>query len=1285
MRKTGFWDWIISLTTFFVCALSAVAQGGLEQYYEAGLPYIRYFSPKEYGYMPKNWSIIQDNRGVIYVSNEGHMILEYDGVAWRSLAAGNADVYSLACDTKGRLYYGGVGQFGLLEPNTLGNLKEGVPLSSVLLEEFPEEIKNFREVWSTYFFQGGVFFQTDKVLFYLKESSSKKKDFFTNTNTSSSSLDKIKAKAKVQWELKYFKPLSQFYLSYLVGDRFFIHDKYIGLFEFYNDQLNLVPGSEIFADLQVATMLPFDAYRILIGTREKGFFIWDGNSFLPFRTAADNYLLENSLYHGTVLREGGFAFATLFGGVVIINKEGFVKQFINKSVGLPVNQVHCTFEDKEGGLWIALSNGIARVELPSMLSRFNNHWMECTPFEIEGCRDIVRHKGKLFAATTQGIFVFHSTLIAKNNSPTVFIKPRFEFIGQNKIECWDLLSTHSSILAATKNGVFIVQEKGIEEQPIIESYARKLFRSEKDTNLVYVATNSGELFLLQYERGIWKNLGLVSIFESVIEVMTEDVQGRLWVSTKSHGLARITLNLKKLQSSAIEYFTVEHGLDDNNGNVVTRIGKDIFISNTVLYGILIFDEAKYQAFLRDKKTRPIYKTNFFGSIFGAGSDYVIFKIHVDHENRVWFFSTDGKDSKFKIHLAIKKENGSYYVRELLYNNFIDFLTEAFLVEKDGTIWFGGLPGIVRLNSPTPFLRKTTFPALLRGIMLIVNSARRSEITKDKYYPFEDNSSYIFKGYMTENYKPIPIKYEDRSIKIEYALPSFDRKDANEYQVWLERPRSIFHIIYSFFEKWFVTTYYLPSEWSAWEPVAFKEYDNLDPGEYTFHVKARNVYQNISSEATFTFEVLPPWYRTWWATTLWLILSALGVYGIVRWRTQRLEKEKQILELKVDERTRELNLTLEDLKKTNEKLEAANNEIQEKNIALQKQNEELEQKNRQIEIQIEEISKQNAVILEQSAIIVESEKKNVMAEFTSIVAHEVNTPLSAFQGTIRNVRNAIEYLIQQQIQNLHVNGAEKQLLLELLENAQRSSIKFSTAEERKLRRQYEKVLEEAGLEQAEEIAQMLIRNKFVGDIIPLIPVFRVLGTEAIHFIDFAGNLWRNINTLDNSSAKALKIVSILREIVKPDTDKPIEVNIVETIRHILTLYEYYLVQGITVETHFEDSLTILGYPQELMQLWSNIIMADIKAMNNQGVLIINACKAEGGIKVEFVDNGPQIPEEVLKRIFMVDTIARRAQDNTGKSLASCKNIVEKHNGKIEVTSSPEQTKVFVWLPFDPEAV
>jgi hypothetical protein len=95
-------------------------------------------------------------------------------------------------------------------------------------------------------------------------------------------------------------------------------------------------------------------------------------------------------------------------------------------------------------------------------------------------------------------------------------------------------------------------------------------------------------------------------------------------------------------------------------------------------------------------------------------------------------------------------------------------------------------------------------------------------------------------------------------------------------------------------------------WSDWDKQNFREFGNLPAGMYTFRVKAKNVYDTESSEASFAFTVLPPWYTTWWAYLLYAILAGAMIYAIVRWRTRQLHEKHRELEIMVNERTVELN-------------------------------------------------------------------------------------------------------------------------------------------------------------------------------------------------------------------------------------------------------------------------------------------------------------------------------------------------------------------------------------------
>ena len=87
---------------------------------EAGRPFVRTYTPKEYGAPEQNWAIEQDDRGVIYVGNNSG-VLEYDGASWRLIKMpNNTTARSLAKDGQGRIYVGAVGEFGYLAPDATG-------------------------------------------------------------------------------------------------------------------------------------------------------------------------------------------------------------------------------------------------------------------------------------------------------------------------------------------------------------------------------------------------------------------------------------------------------------------------------------------------------------------------------------------------------------------------------------------------------------------------------------------------------------------------------------------------------------------------------------------------------------------------------------------------------------------------------------------------------------------------------------------------------------------------------------------------------------------------------------------------------------------------------------------------------------------------------------------------------------------------------------------------------------------------------------------------------------
>ena len=101
-------------------------------------------------------------------------------------------------------------------------------------------------------------------------------------------------------------------------------------------------------------------------------------------------------------------------------------------------------------------------------------------------------------------------------------------------------------------------------------------------------------------------------------------------------------------------------------------------------------------------------------------------------------------------------------------------------------------------------------------------------------------------------------------------------------------------------------------WSEWTRKPEKDYTNIPPGDYVFKVKCRNNFNNESAITSFHFSVLPPWYRTWWAYALYILIIAgvialfLRLYNnFIREKHQRAfellehQKEKELYQNKIE--------------------------------------------------------------------------------------------------------------------------------------------------------------------------------------------------------------------------------------------------------------------------------------------------------------------------------------------------------------------------------------------------
>jgi signal transduction histidine kinase len=110
----------------------------------------------------------------------------------------------------------------------------------------------------------------------------------------------------------------------------------------------------------------------------------------------------------------------------------------------------------------------------------------------------------------------------------------------------------------------------------------------------------------------------------------------------------------------------------------------------------------------------------------------------------------------------------------------------------------------------------------------------------------------------------------------------------------------------------------------------------------------------------------------------------------------------------------------------------------------------------------------------------------------------------------------------------------------------------------------------------------------------------------------------------------------------------------------------------------EKLTILADEKEIKQLVLNIVRNAIEALNGKGTVVITAAEQRNFIVLTVADDGCGIDPDLRERIF--DPFYTTKDCGTGLGLAICKSIVDRHNGRIDISSEPGIGTAFtIFLP------
>ncbi|MEA3443336.1 MAG: hypothetical protein U9R19_01270, partial [Bacteroidota bacterium] len=865
---------------------------------EQGSISIRNYSPTEYFGYSQNMASIQDKRGVMYFANSAG-ILEYDGNSWRTIELENKSIPKLfAMDSTGRVYVGGVGEFGFLEANDRGEMSY-----HSLLNKIEENKRSFDDVWFIHSTGTDVFFNTDSILFRYRNG-------------------KI-----TSWKEDCFGPLMTF------DNITYLHCWEKGIMQIVGDSLTIVPNADYLKGERVLLCFLLINKKMLVGTMDSGLYLYDlskdknyfdNNNIQKFETEVDTIIENKTLYSVCEMSDGRIALGTLQAGVCIIDKKGKLIQEIN--VGLRNNMIWHLSHDTENNLWMATNNGISKIDINSPIS----FWDLNTGLE-NSVDNICRFNDTLFVAGFGGVQFLQDN--------------KFNYVSDFKSETYCLLNfklptdTSKNILLAGTTDFGIVEMKNQKFKKVINLDPWDMYQPAHNLKLLYIATDYG-LSIATYENKQWELLGNLEGVTENIRGIEEDKNGDIWLSTFLHGIIRIVPSDNILKPKKVFKYGIESGLPSINYSNIYKFDKG-----------LIFSIPNYLLRFNEQNSKFIPDSTF-GIEYCNGS-CTVYNIEKDSEQKVWIAGI--KDNHDFIHVLMPDEKGKYTLLETNALNMMPPMSITLVhLDPDNTVWISGSEGLFRFKGE---LKKSssTFTTLIRKI----NTRTDTLHFGTHYYNIG-----IDKNLLTES---VPLPYSQNSVNFQYASPSFLREKATVYQTWLEG---------------------LNESWSPWSLDTKKEYLNLSEGTYRFHVRGKNVFNTIGSEAVYEFTISPPWHRTYWAYLLYFLFLSALVYLIVYLNGKRLVDANIKLDRMVKERTTEVNHQKEELRAQSENLQLLNEELAQQNEEIISQSDQVQTLNTELKQNSSKIEAQRDQLEESVAT------KN---RFFNIVAHDLRSPFQSLIG------------------------------------------------------------------------------------------------------------------------------------------------------------------------------------------------------------------------------------------------------------------------------------------------
>jgi len=457
---------------------------------------------------------------------------------------------------------------------------------------------------------------------------------------------------------------------------------------------------------------------------------------------------------------------------------------------------------------------------------------------------------------------------------------------------------------------------------------------------IWIGTASSEIFVYTPQtRIIKKYVDSTDLAQFPISHIHQDKKGLIWVVSNGNGIKiinPITNTIQKLSKTA--------GLSSNN-TVTLCENKDEMWIGTSDNGIEILNLSegtiasitKAQGLINEE----IWTLNEWNERMYAGTTSGLSYINI--------IDNKSEDSKLLNINNITRDQGLSYV---------DFAANSSLITSSNQLW-AGVENQILTVIDEPINDTSSTQAFITGFNvfdepLAFTDDRSIEsylaITDTIWKSNIDTGITDKKGFLN-SYTTTYNKYTYDNVEPFYQLPinlklPFDQNYVN-FTFTGRQYNDPGEITYRYFLEG------IDKSWSAESKNTKSEnYRDLPSGDYTFKVISKGLSGKWSHPAEFSFEIIPPWWKRWWAYIIYLIIA-----GIVMWNVHLFQKQRTIKREQDKIKDRELEHAKE------------------------------------IEKAFKELEKVHENLKSTQAQLIQSEKMASLGELTAGIAHEIQNPLN----------------------------------------------------------------------------------------------------------------------------------------------------------------------------------------------------------------------------------------------------------------------------------------------------